>query len=174
MRYIMSYEKHQDKLLGNIASVLLHQIFFTQMNSNKKCSQGWLTQQTNWCRKNIKTYKFRVVYMIVYSTHLLWTFKKVAEVDPFQRRITHRRCIIFIHLHFFFIQTAFLSHFLRHTLRGGGTREPHGPGPPTCTFRILLKYLDSSDGFRERMTLGHLSVWDPTQVWPIWPYFWKA
>jgi len=30
------------------------------------------------------------------------------------------------------------------------------------------------DGFRERGALGHLSFWGPTQVWPIWPFVWKA
>jgi len=30
------------------------------------------------------------------------------------------------------------------------------------------------DGFRERGALGHLSFWGPTQVWPIWPFLWKA
>jgi len=30
------------------------------------------------------------------------------------------------------------------------------------------------DGFRERGALGHLSFGGPKQVWPIWPFFWKA
>ena len=30
------------------------------------------------------------------------------------------------------------------------------------------------DGFRERWALGHLSFWGLTQVWPIWPFVWKA
>jgi len=30
------------------------------------------------------------------------------------------------------------------------------------------------DGFRERGALGHLAFWGPTQVWPIWPFVWKA
>jgi len=30
------------------------------------------------------------------------------------------------------------------------------------------------DGFRERGALGHLSFWGPTQVWPVWPFVWKA
>jgi len=29
-------------------------------------------------------------------------------------------------------------------------------------------------GFEERWALGHLSFWGPTQVWPIWPFVWKA
>jgi len=30
------------------------------------------------------------------------------------------------------------------------------------------------DGFRQRGALGHLSFWSPAQVWPIWPFVWKA
>jgi len=30
------------------------------------------------------------------------------------------------------------------------------------------------DGFRDRRAKGHLSFWGPTQVWPIWPFGWKA
>jgi len=30
------------------------------------------------------------------------------------------------------------------------------------------------EGFRERRTLGHLSFWGPTRVWPIWPFVRKA
>jgi len=26
----------------------------------------------------------------------------------------------------------------------------------------------------ERGALGHFSFWGPTQVWPIWPFVWKA
>jgi len=32
----------------------------------------------------------------------------------------------------------------------------------------------SMDGFRKRGALGHLSLWGPMQVWPIWPFAWKA
>jgi len=30
------------------------------------------------------------------------------------------------------------------------------------------------DGFREGWALGHLSFGGPKQVWPIWPFVWKA
>jgi len=29
-------------------------------------------------------------------------------------------------------------------------------------------------GFRESGSIGHLGFWGPTQVWPIWPFVWKA
>jgi len=30
------------------------------------------------------------------------------------------------------------------------------------------------DGFGKRWALGHLSFGCPKQVWPIWPFVWKA
>jgi len=30
------------------------------------------------------------------------------------------------------------------------------------------------DGFRERGAVGHLNFWDPTEVWRMWPFVWKA
>jgi len=53
----------------------------------------------------------------------------------------------------------------------------HGSVRPPRVARLLLDIRSSSlprDGFRERWPLDHLSFWGPTQVWPIWPFVWKA
>jgi len=42
------------------------------------------------------------------------------------------------------------------------------------TFLKVYVKADSRDGFREHGSLDHLSFWGPTQVWPIWPFVWKA
>jgi len=43
---------------------------------------------------------------------------------------------------------------------------------------ILLNYCTEvfigRDGFRQRGALRHLSFCGPAQVWPIWPFVWKA
>jgi len=39
---------------------------------------------------------------------------------------------------------------------------------------LLIFVVAPKDGFRERGALSHLSFWGPTQVWPIWPFVWKA
>jgi len=57
----------------------------------------------------------------------------------------------------FLIWNSFLNASVGHWKRCGGSH--------------VARY---TDGFRERRALGHLSFWVPTQVWPMWPFVWKA
>jgi len=59
-----------------------------------------------------------------------------------------------------------------------GVRLHSRTPPPTPLRRPVCKrwaclVLTTRDGHGERGALGHLNVWGPTQVWPIWPFVWK-
>jgi len=41
-------------------------------------------------------------------------------------------------------------------------------------FSVSFFDVATRDGFRQRGALGHHRFWGPAQVWPIWPFVWKA